>query len=1722
MAKDEEKKNKEVRKYRWLRRLARVIAGILIFLLLLVLFIRSPWGQDIIVGQAVKYVEGKTGTEVSIDNLFVTFDGNIELDGLYLADKKGDTLVYSKSLEASVPLWPIINGGGISIDYARWDGFKARINRQDTVDGFNYQFLMDAFVVEDTTTTSEPLQLSIGDLDFTNFDVTFKDDVEQLDALVTFGSFQLSMNELNLEQMVVDIDEVSLTNAVIKYDKDTVTAFAKAEPDNDPNTDTTIAEAITDDAGDSPLPQITVGNLKLDRVQLGYESVPDAINLDSFIGLLETSISQADVQNSAYTVDFFTLNNSDIKVAMRTVKNQEEPEETTATTAFEWPEFIIDVQDLDLKNNLVDYSLDGATPKQNQFDPNAILISDLRLLADRFYYENQGATASIQELTFKEGSGINVNQFSLAIAATDQSINISDLNAQVNDNALQGNIELGYQSMNNFINNPENVQLDVAIPSYRIDLSDVFRFQPDLRSNEYLLALSKRPLTGSLKATGSTQAMQIPNLVAKWGNETAIIATGSLRNATDPDNLYLDFPSIKMRSTRADVSRFVSEQDLGIQLPQRFSLAGNAQGRIDDITAKATLTTTSGTIKLNGGFKNQEVLTFNATMEAQEVDLGSILQNPQLGTLSLNLKTSGSGTTINNLDAVIDANVNSFSYNGYEIKDLPIKGEFKNGNGSIISKYRDDNIDVDLDSQVQLDSVATTANVKLDIAGVDLNAFGITNQNVKAAGKISATFKGDATNYEVNSTIADGIAVFDQQSYLLGNVDLQAFVRPDTTSLDVKNKMLDLQLRSNADPAALAAALQRHIDRYLTTNVDMDTIQPVVMKIKGNLSPAPILRDVILPSLEALDTVQIAMDFNELDRKLDTDITAPYIKYAGSEIDSLLITSRSDASSLKFDIGFKDLESGPLAIKRTNLNGVVSQNELNLDFISYDEEEVLMHFGSSLSRKRNKNGIEDLLFRLKLEDLILNRKPWTIPESNSIAYGDNLITFTDFKLSNESQSVELRSDLTGVDKDHLAILLDNFRLQALLSLLNPDEKLATGSLNGELVLEDMFNKMGFTADLNIQDLNVLEVPLGVLTLDADSGSGDIYTMDMTLKGDDVDMGLNGDYRVDSVAAQIDFDLDLQRLNMSTVSNIASEFLSDGKGYVSGNMKLSGTTLEPVYDGSFDFNEAGFTVDMLNAAFLLQDEKLVINNDGLVFNNFEVRDADRNIFSIDGNIGTEDLLTPTFDLRLEANDFTALNSTAGDNDLYYGNATFDATATITGNLTIPVIKMTLDVDDATDVTYVIPATELDIVQRDGIVQFVNKENPDDILTQTEEESATLTGYDITADLRITNGAKVNIIVDPTTGDNLQVTGDGDLKFRMTPNGRMTLAGRYEINDGFYELSLYDIVSRRFDLAKGGSVSWSGDPFDANLDVSAIYQVETSASALMASQTSGADVATRNRFRQELPFLVYLNVDGELMAPVISFRLDMPEDDRGAIGGQVYGRVQQLNSQDQELNKQVFSLLVLNKFFPTSGADGSSGGTAAIARDNLNQALSDQLNQFGGKLLGNTGVDLNFGLDSYTDYQGNSPQERTQLDVTASKKLLDDRLIVSVGSEVDIQGSAADSDGQTPVIGNVSLEYLLNESGQWRLKGFRKNQFDNVIDGQLIVSGISLIFTKEFNEFKNLFTKTVQEEAAAAKRKEDAEKKKEQEKAEAARKEEEEAQQQKEATKKEREAQKEKEN
>lgn len=1634
----------------------KVFLGILIFIILLLLFIRSPWGQNIIKDQFISSVEKKTGANIELEKLFIEFNGDIQIDKLYIEDPQGDTIAYSESISANIGIWPLIKGNSFSLNELDVQTLKANVIRKDSVAGFNYEFLLNAYASDTTQTTTPadtsaaPMDIQIGDINLDKIDVVYRDDVSGIDTKVKFDLLELEFTETDLQNMVFKVNDAILSNANIQYEQTKPFPETDSEP--------------------PPMPVFEVANLELTNIRGSYNSIPDSLNTKFRIADLNVENSTFNLKDNIINSNSIGLANSEIELKMQqktfaTPTDSSKPEESTA---FQWPEWNINIANIDLDQNTFNYSVNNAKVEKGVFNPNAIEMDNLVFQAKDILYKEGKASAEIEKIQFKEGSGIDLNKFNLQAMVTNEQMEFSNLDVAVNNNNLSGNMNLSYASLDNFIENPETASLNLNLDNIYLNIKEVYRFQPELKKNEYMQALASSPVRGNLNASGKLDNIDLQSLNINWSN-TKISGNGRILNAQDPENLSFDLPGVQLSSNRTDLIKFVKEEDIGLKLPETVALRGSFAGNMSEIKTNSVLITSDGSLDIDGAFEIGDQIVFDAEIQADSIALGSLLQNEALGDLQLNIKASGRGSTVNDINASLDSRISSFSYNGYEFRNIDITGDLENGQGPVNLIYEDSNLNMELQTKIKLDSVSPRFDFNLFMDGADLAALGITQKEIKTGFTLEGWFEGNANAFEAKAEIIDGVAVYNNKTYLLGNLNASAFVREDTTSVNVDNRILDMDLQSNATPLAFSNAINRHFKRYITENYEEDSVvNPVNLKLNATLTDAPIINEVFLVNLEEMDTVDINVDFREAAREMDASISVPYVNIFSSQIDSLKIDMQSDPSDLNFSLAFNSLNAGPLAIKQTNLQGEVLNGKLNLDFSSFHEEEQLVHVKSEL----NFQG-DTLQFHIDPQDLILNKNPWNIDIGNQFSYATEYLNFDNFRLYRNDQEMRLSNNKPGVEKEHLSLDFKNFKLAAILNYLNPEDKLAEGQLNGNMIYEEPFGKTGILADMSINQLKIMDVDLNTLSLKGNSSGFSNYDFEMALKGGEVDLDLAGTYKAADSSAVLDMNLDLNRFNMSALEGFSQGAITDGSGSFSGNFSLNGTLLDPVYEGNLDFNSAKFNVAMLNVDFTLPNETINLNNEGVYFDDFNINDASDNSIVVNGEISTENFLNPGFDLDLQATDFKLLNSTEEDNELFYGTAVVDADVQISGDLNLPRVDMDIDIKESTNFTYVVPETELQIKERDGIVIFVNKENPDDILSETEEESYVASGFDISGRLSVAEEATFNVIINPETGDKFQVQGEGDLLFGLDPNGRTSLTGVYEVNSGFYEMSLYNLVNRRFELADGSRVSWAGDPFDAQLDVRAIYRVETSASSLMAAQTSAVDNDAQRRYRQELPFLVYLNIDGELMQPKISFGLDMPEEEQGIAGGEIFGRVQQLNNQEQELNKQVFSLLVLNRFFPESGSDGSGGGTMAVARDNLNSALSDQLNMLSSKIMGESGVKLNFEVDSFTDYQGEGAQERTQLGINAQKAFLEDRLIVEVGSDVDIQGGNQDGQASSPLIGNVSIAYLLDEDGVWRLKGFSRSQYENVIDGQLVVSGIALIFTREFNKFKNLFEKAVME-------------------------------------------------
>lgn len=1665
--------NKKKKAYKWLRVLGKVILVFIILFILLVLAIRSEWGQNIIVNKATSYVSKKTNTKVEIDRLFLTFDGNLYVEGLFLEDTTGDTLVYSKSLEASLELMPLIWGTKYHLKNAEWDGLVARIEKDSISQEFNYQFLMDAFVSADSTAIEtvekDSPEIEIGTLDFSNFDVSFNDYTIGIVSSFKIGELNLEMDKLDIDKMRFTAGELDLNDTRVRV--------------------TQLPPTVIADTTDSPLPFFEVDDLNIQNFDLVFSSKTDNIDFEGFFPEIEGTEMVVTLSEQRYGANALFLKDAVMAFEGVTPANTNVVTVAGEEQLIPWPPLAVKGNSFEIENVAFSSKI-GTTPNvPGVFNAENVQLTAINLKAKDIDYEPERVMIDIQEASFIDRSGLKVNRLETNFRWDKNKLSASGLYAGVNNSYLSGDIHLDYPSFDALINKPETVKVAIDLPEASVDLTTAFQFQPELRKNEYFSTLSRKRINSNLNLQGTLQQLQIDPSNASWGN-TQIALNGAIENPTDVDRLRLFLPSFKASTTREDILQFVNEDSLGVKLPATMNLVGNVRGAMDDLKAKATLTIPEGVVIVDGSFKNKETIGFDAQIAVQELQLGKILKNESIGTLTFSATARGSGSNVNTLDAVLDSQFEKLEYAGYDFSDLKLGGNIKNGTGDIKLDFKDENLDLAMNTKVKLDSVKPAFIVDLDLKGADLEKLGITKENVKAKFKLDATFIGNADSFNVESQITEGLAVYGNEPYYLGDITLDARIRQDSTNVQLKSQILDADLKSNVNPQALAAALQRKFKSYVTDSTYMDTLsRPAAMELKLGARQTALLSQILLPGLERLDSVSGNIQFDEGAGTLVADIEAPYIKYGSSIIDSLYLHLEGDEKNLTFESGLANLTAGPLGMQRTFLDGSVRDQTLFLDFNAYQGEDRLAHIQSET---RSEN--DTIVFHINPEDLIFNKKEWEIGQGNKMRLAKNHIRFEDFTLARNAQRLEVSTSVDGREKYHIGVLFENFKLATLTSLLNPEEPLVNGIVQGSFIIEDPFKDAGIVADVIVNDFKAATVPLGTMTVKAAQNISGKYDMALAVKGDNVDVDLKGDYVASSEGAALNLLLEVNKIKMKAIEGFLDESIAQTEGSLSGKIKIDGIPNDPDYKGTLNFNNASLLVNAFNSTFKLPEEQIKVDNSGIFLSQFTIKDGEDNSFIVDGGILTEDISNPEFNLTLKANDFQALNSTEEDFDFFYGKVSVTADLAITGDLNVPKVRGSMKVNEGSNFTMTVPESQLDIQEREGVVIFVNKENPDDILTRKDDEvsNATLTGYDVDVTARVDKNSTLKIIIDERSGDNFQVSGSGDFQAGLEPNGRTTLSGRYTVDDGHYEASLYGLVKRRFQIAPGSTITWQGDPLDAAMDVRAIYELETSASGLMAVRTAGESTGVTNKYQQKLVFLVYLNVDGELLNPEISFALDMPEDEQGQLGGEVYGQVQQLNNQEDELNKQVFSLLVLNRFFPGSGSDGSAGGPASIARDNVNNVLAGQLNNFSDKLIGNTGVKLDFGLDSYTDYQGDAPQSRTQLDISASKKLLNDRLIVQVGSAVDLEGSSQASGESAPVIGNVSLEYILTENGRYRLKGFRRNEFESVIDGQLIVTGIALIFNREFNKFSELFRKPLVEEVEKTAAQKEREEKKEEEK------------------------------
>jgi len=425
----------------------------------------------------------------------------------------------------------------------------------------------------------------------------------------------------------------------------------------------------------------------------------------------------------------------------------------------------------------------------------------------------------------------------------------------------------------------------------------------------------------------------------------------------------------------------------------------------------------------------------------------------------------------------------------------------------------------------------------------------------------------------------------------------------------------------------------------------------------------------------------------------------------------------------------------------------------------------------------------------------------------------------------------------------------------------------------------------------------------------------------------------------------------------------------------------------------------------------------------------------------------------FDISLDANKFLFLNTTTADNNLYNGKVFASGLASIGHDSYTD--KTTLDINIKTEkgTIFNIPMNDNVDVEENNFVEFVNKDTNQ--FTINQKKNVDLTDIEMNFDLEINENARVKLIFDDQIGDVMQSTGNGNLRLNINTLGDFKIFGNYKIKDGDYLFTLQNVINKRFDLDEGGVISWNGDPYTATINLTATYRLRARLYDLLASIDSSAI------YKKRIPVDLNLTMKNALLNPDISFDIDLPTADeatRSKVKSILYVSSEEENI--QELNKQVFSLLVLNRFLPPPNQK-SAYASANVGATTSSELISNQLSNWLSKISNNFDIGVN--------YHPGDQLSNQELELALSTQIFNDRLTIDsnfgFSKKDNISNQAQNSNN---LIGDVTIEYKISKSGKFRVKAFNvSNQYSFDQINSPYTQGLGLFYKEEYDSWGELY-------------------------------------------------------
>lgn len=1267
-------------------------------------------------------------------------------------------------------------------------------------------------------------------------------------------------------------------------------------------------------------------------------------------------------------------------------------------------------------------------------------------------------------------SGFSLKKMSLKLVANSRQTSIDNFAIELPETSLKlDTIHLIYDSLKAFDRFTEQVRFSFRTLPSQITLKDISPFLP-------ALSHFKEPISLDMEVKGTVNQLTCSHLEITADNrQFRLKGDVALQDLSHPQDAYVFGTLSELTATTRGVGflvRNLSHDYNGVppvlERLGNVSFRGEVSGYFTDIVTYGQLHTDLGGVNMDlklSSDKSKGLFAYSGAVKTTDYKLGKLLANEQLGEITFNLDVHGRHVTDRLPVVELKGLIASVDYSRYRYENITLDGEYKQGgfNGKVA--LDDPNGSIYLNGDVNVSSRIPTFNFQAIINKLRPHDLNLTSKypDTEFSLKLRANFTGGSVDEMIGEINVDSLEFMSpEKQYFMNNMNIRASKQNNENQLRLTSEFLTASVEGKFQYHTLPASILNIMRKYVPSLI-LPPKKPIEthnnFQFDIHIYNTDILSTIFDIPLTVYTHSTLKGYFNDPLQRLRVEGYFPRLQYKNNFIESGMILCENPSDHIR------------ARMRLTNLKKKGAVN-LSLDAQAKDDNiSTTLNWGNSAAvtysgqlaavakflRTEGEKPLLKAMVEVKPTDIILNDTLWQIHPSQ-VVVDSGKVDVNNFYFSHQDRYVRINGRLSDNPQDSVKVDLKDINMGYVFDIASiSDDVNFEGDATGTAYASGVFKKPVMNTRLFIKNFSLNQGRLGDLNI---YGEWDNENRGIRLDASIKDISTTPS-RVTGIIhplkpeSGLDLNIEANELNLKFLEHYMKSIANDIKGRATGKVHFYGKFKGLNLDGAV-MTDASMNFDILNTHFAIKDTILLAPT-GLTFNNIHISDMEGHSGRMNGYLHFQHFKNLNYRFEIQANNMLVMNTKESTDMPFYGTVYGTGNALLTGNAIQGLdVNVAMTTNRNSIFTYingsVASATSNQFIKfvdktprrtiQDSIQIISYYEQLQQKRQEAEEEQKTDIRLNILVDA--TPDATMKIIMDPVAGDYISGKGTGNIRTEFYNKGDVKMFGSYQINQGVYKFSLQEVIRKDFVIKNGSTITFNGAPLDANLDIQASYTVNSASLNDLIPEESSSIIQQPN-----VKVNCIMNLSGILVRPTIKLGIELPNE-----RDEVQTLVRNYISTEEQMNMQILYLLGIGKFYTEDARNNQNSNVmSSVLSSTLSGQLNNALSQVFETNNWNIGTNLSTGDKGWTDME---------VEGILSGQLLNNRLLINGNF-----GYRDNPMANTNFVGDFEAEWLINRSGDIRLKAYNETNDRYYTKTNLTTQGVGIMYKKDFNKWSDLF-------------------------------------------------------